>query len=76
MTLLGWMLIAGGILSLAAAHFGWIPRMQKSRYLGWMFSPYKVFELRWLGGGLRRYLITTGWFFLVLGLLLVAFGRD
>lgn len=76
MTLLGWMLIAGGIFSLAAARFGWIERMQKSRRFGWMLLPYKAFNVQWIGGGLRRYLFTTGWFFLLLGSLLVAFGRD
>jgi hypothetical protein len=75
MTGFGWMMIAAGIFSLAAAHYRWMERMQERPRLRWLFLPYRVLDVRWIGGGHRRYLRTTGWFFLILGSVLVLSGH-
>ena len=71
----GWVLIAGGIASLGADRFGWIEAGRKVRFLRLILTPFRLVEGQWIGGGLHRYLKTSGWFFLLLGGLLVALGR-
>jgi len=71
LSLLGIALVVSGLFALAARRFEWLAKRHESKLLDLLFSAYRVTEIKWLGGGQRRYLLVIGWTLLLAGTLLL-----
>lgn len=72
MDYLGWMCIVVGLTYLASARFGWAERLSRTPVLGTLLIPLRLLNVGWIGGGTDRAQRTMGWFFLLVGVFVVA----
>lgn len=63
-------LIVSGGLAILARRGRWLERSGETWWLSLLAAPYKFLGIRWIGGGVHRYLQTVGWFLMIAGVLL------
>lgn len=68
---LGILAVVVGVLALLTRRFDWIDKLERHSHFRDLVSPYRLLDVRWLGGGRQRSLAWIGFLLIALGLFIL-----